>query len=678
MPYALVAPAFQSVARPSSQRILAAATRLSSTLTLSPDLSDATQTPEASTSAPQDFLRYRKFHELKDSLTRGGSPSRVWSYYTDLLNVMGYDQLPLQVHQSVLRKCTPPSAQLRVSAARRIVAENVPSIPHIHEGRFQTVIRNIRAIDQQPALEDYHFILEQFAAVGHHVGAMQVYKEITKTTGITPRTKTFGLCLQAIAHRLTLPIEQELLPQRTTQTHLMMSELISDMQSLQVPFTSAILDLTIRILKETVDVDAFEKLMTWGYGIDLSNPDRLPLHPTQPTLKAALGIAETPLPGLSVPQPFSTAALNTTIDILGRFGNVSKLVQAFEVLTQPLPRANEHLFSSFDDDDDFGVADNPKTHGRLPPHAIPNTTTYNMLIRHLCRAGHATLARHYLLQAMKLDRTTDSILRYNVYNYPLRRVFAPHFAINRGTLLPVFGHSNRDKDVALMRWLSSKIPSILKRKKGSLQFFTTFKENMEKKAERRAALFAAHPNAAPNSAFRRRPASAPSNERLPSLLERKPVPKPNTSSVFEVDVENSAPPSPPAPIKRLDIDLHLRVLQRDIEEIEAFQERLRAVLGRNTQRVKERLGRRVWAGKDVYMADEGQRRKVTRQEWQRVVGFKPKTVVDARSKTGTARVDTPSSLSTYFHSNQVAAKAGQGGAASQTVPKHFTSTLKRR
>jgi hypothetical protein len=42
-----------------------------------------------------------------------------------------------------------------------------------------------------------------------------------------------------------------------------------------------------------------------------------------------------------VPFPFTTTALNTAIDILGRLGDIPKRIQAFEVLTQPLPHANE-------------------------------------------------------------------------------------------------------------------------------------------------------------------------------------------------------------------------------------------------------------------------------------------------------------------------------------------------
>ncbi|KAF8076179.1 hypothetical protein FPV67DRAFT_1558694 [Lyophyllum atratum] len=603
--------------------------RFSSTLSLSPDLVDPSPTKESSIPSPQTYLRERKFHELQDSLTRGGGPSRVWAYYTDLLNVLGYEKLPLEVHQAVLRRCTPTSAELRVSASKRLLAGNKPANPHIHEGRFQTIIRNIRAIDKKPELDDYHFILEQFAAVGHHIGALEVYNELTYT-GITPRTKTYGLCLQAIAHRLTLPVPKQFESHRIAETRRMMADLIADMQKLQIPFTSANLDLTIRILKETMDMETFENLMKWGYGIDLSNPDRPPLEFLgSPTIKSDLGMAEAVVSGLPSRQPFSKAALNTTIDVLGRFGDISKLVQTFEVLTAPLPRASEHLFSSFDDDDDFGVAAAPQTPAFTPPHAYANITSYNTLLRYLCRAGHATLARHYLLEAMFFDIETDRKLRRIVYKKPLEQIFAPHFAINRGTLLPVFGESNRDKNHGLMRWLSTKIPGILRRKRESLQYFMEFKEWVEREGTEQEA--AKQPTLEQPAEIQPNPtkvssetafhpsSSIPSHKPSPSSLERGRGRKPRTDSVFDVNID--APPEQPTPPpgKRFDINLHLRLLERDIREIEAFSDHLE-------RRLKERLGRRVWAGKDVWLSMENRRRKVAREEWQKVVGFKPRSL----------------------------------------------------
>ena len=595
---------------------------------------------------PRDLLRKRKFDDLTDCLSRKGNPSRVWAYYTDLLNFIGYEKLPLDVHQEVLRKCTASARELRVAAARRLIAGNRPKNPHVHEGRFQTIIRNIRATGVKPTVDDYHFILDQFAAVGHHTGAMQVYRELTHL-GLEPKTKTFGLCLQAIAHRLTLPCLPINRPRRVAQTRKMIADLMNDMQKFTIPFTSVNLDLTIRILKETSDREGFEMLLKMGYGIDLNYPDRPPLeYFGTGTFSSDLGVGDQIVPKLPTPQPFSTAALNTTVDMLGRLGDISKLVQAFEVLTTPLPpHADQHFSSSFDDEDDFGVSSNPPpTQQFLTPHATPNTTTYNTLLRHVSRAGHAVFARHYVLQAMLLDRQTDRALRNELRNKPLDQVLAPHFSINRGTLLSPFGETNRDKNVGLMRWIWTKFPKILRRKKNDLAFYTELREKLqevqqghvdasgsgavESRSSSPSAIHAVSPDEPPNalpnaSAFL--PSSALSPGRVASVIQRVRRQPPRIGSAFNVNVDVDSPPSPPAPTKYFDIDLHLRVLQRDIQEIETFSNHVMDILGRSTQRVKERLGRRVWNGKDIYLLTDGdKRRRVSRQKWGEIVQFKPR------------------------------------------------------
>jgi hypothetical protein len=585
--------------------------RHSSNLTGSSDLAESSSSPPVT--SPGDLLRERRFSDLRDSLARSGNPSRVWSYYTRLLDFLGYENLPLEVHQQVLRQCTPSTALLRTSAARRIIVGNNPRNPHMHEGRFQTIIRTIRSFGMKPTLDDYNFILEQFAAVGYHVGAMHVYKELV-STGLTPRTRTFGLCLQAIAHRLTLPVGRDGRDLLVSQTHKMLAALMGDMQKYNILATSVNFDLTLRIMKETLDYNGFESLMKWAYGIDLANPDRPPLeYQGLTTVGSGLGVNEQLYPVLPAPQPFSTASLNTTIDMLGRFGDVSKLIQAFEVLTQPLPQANRHQFTSFDDDDDFGDADGFVAPKFTPPHASPNTTTYNTLLRHLCQGGHAHLARHYLIEVIRLDRQIDHDLRLAVTRTPLHQVLAPHFAINRGTLLSVFGESNRDKNVGLMRWLITKLPRIIKSKKLSLLYFHRVRRAC---LSRKLEMKQVSPTA--SSTVQVATVSSSSSS-LPSPTRS---PRSKNASVFDLDLD--APPespSPPTP-KYFDLDLHIRVLERDFEELTQFSRRATDVLGRTTQRVKERLGRRVWSARDIYLRTDNSRRKVSRGHWQRIVGFR--------------------------------------------------------
>jgi hypothetical protein len=360
--------------------------------------------------------------------------------------------------------------------------------------------------------------------------------------------------------------------------------------------------MILRILKETLDLEGFESLMRWAYGIDLSNPDRIALEYTTPKDSEPL-----------TPFPFTTTALNTTIDMLGRSGNVSKLVQAFEVLTQPLPEASQHTFNAFEEDDDFGVSIDVSPSARFPPpHASPNTTTYNMLLRHICRAGHSILARHYILQAIDLDRQTDKRLRQTVckwdkFNHkailqPLNQVPAPHFSINRQLLLSVMGEGNVDKDLGLLRWLYTKLPYIIRKKTNDLEHY--------------AGLRKAYAEAAQSS-------TDTSNHSLPPPAAPPPYVPATTPDLFDLDLEDSTPPKIP-PIKCFNIDLHVQILTRNLFEIKDFARRLEFVLGRTTDRVKERLGRRIWAGKDIYLSTEARRLNQTRDSWKTIVNFQPR------------------------------------------------------
>ncbi|KAG6890927.1 hypothetical protein C0995_000884 [Termitomyces sp. Mi166 len=674
-----LAPAIQSITRVAPRRLLRASSRPSSTLSHSPGF------PNASPSSPTAYLRKQKFNDLRESLLRGDSPSRVWADYSDLLNLMGFEKLPLEVHQHVLRKCTPSSAELRKGMAKTLAAGKTPKSPHRHEGRFQTIIRNIRAAKASPDLDDYHFILEQFAAVGHHIGAMHVYKELTQV-GIKPRSKTFGLCFQAIAHRMTFPVPENKKEHRSEEARRMMFDLVREMRNRRTPFTAANLDLTIRILKETLDMETFEELMKWGYGIDLSNPDRPPLEFLGPqNIKSDLGI-QAQAKSTPTQQPFSTAALNTTIDILGRIGNVSKLVQAFEVLTQPLPHANDHMFSSFDDDEDFGVANTPHSVW-IPPHASPNTTSYIMMIRHLCTLGHATLARHYAREAIYWDRQKDRVTKTKIKDCR-DEIPAPKISVNRGTLLPILGLSNRTKNLTLTRWLTRKLPGVLRLKRYNLEYYSKYRERVQRQQAHKNRLLNRSPDSSAVDAVNTLSVDAPNSDasttytpvpeptanlpKIDPLIERSRN-KPRELDIFEIDIDSLPPIPPPSsrePVRLLDLDLHIRVLERDIAELEEFSKDVDDTLGRNTQRVKEGLGRRVWAGKGVYMADQNIRREVSREEWINTVGFRRERPRDLPPppRPATMMVAKGRSPPPFFQNNQVTKTE-----VSQSVLGHLTS-----
>jgi hypothetical protein len=550
----------------------------------------------------------KKREELVEVLAMDDpNPSRVWNRYRDALLFFSQEEIPLEIHQAVLRKCTSPTAELRVAALRRIVAQNMPKTPHIRETRFRIIIRCIRSAGWKPSLDDYNFILEQFAAVGHHIGSMQVYRELS-SIGIKPRTKTFGLCLQAIAHRLTLPCKDHQRPFLVQATTKMLNELMVGMRTHEIPFTSVNLDLAIRILKETSDEQSFECLLRIGYGIDMSYLDRPPID------------------RVNAPQPFSTAALNTTIDMLGRLGNISKLVQAFEVFTQPLPpEASQHFASSFEDDEDldFGmsiISPSAQTYA----HAAPNTTTYNLLLKHVSRAGHAVFARHYLRQALYLERLTDRQLRGEIIKgTPLAHIRAPHFAINRGTVLSVFGQANRDKNIELMKRVLVYMRRSMRRKKENIYFYANvIKHDVTISVGETTSTTSLTTMASSQTQTR--------DEKAPNL------------SVFDVDLD--APPTlPPPPVKYFNIKLHLSLLQRDLDEMLFFYKHACNVLARSVQRVKERLGRRVWNGKNIWLLTdkEGERRGVSRTQWTKVVRFRSVKTIHPPDALGNASGTSP-------------------------------------
>ena len=513
-----------------------------------------------------------------DSLSRDhANPSRVWNAYLELGHAMGFERLPFQVQQQVLRKSVPETEKLRNALARRMQAGNRPSTPHVYESRLQTVISHMRESGRKPELEDYNFVLEQFAAVGHQSGARMVFQELTQVIGVEPSFKTYGLCLQAIAHRLTLPCPYRYQRLMLIEASRMCTELLDDMWHRRIPLTSVNFDLVHRIFKETSDRSTFEKLLRVGYGIDLAYPDRPLLEVQGPGILT--GIKDIDDFKSFKPLPFSTAALNTLIDMLGQTKQVSRMVMAYEVLTAPLPNISDSTPAQWIDDEDddptffqFSADGGPRLHEY--PSAIPNTTTFSLLIRYAAKARHTVFARHYVVQAMIRDREVDAQLRADLSSKPLEEIPSPNFAVNRSTFLPPYGMANRERHNAFLRWCYGQTRVALQRKKDDLAFYTAWKQ------------------------------------------EHMPI------SNQELEVVDNDTSHAPKPIhKPFDIDRHIWLLARDVEELGDLAKRMQDGVRRLSQRVKERLGRRVWQGKNVFLVSENDRVYLGRREWIQRVGF---------------------------------------------------------
>lgn len=599
--------------------------------------------------SPTDSLVAAKTRDLLSSLERGDSnSSRPWSHYVDLLNYMGLETLPLEVHQLVLRKCVPPARVLRTASKRERRTRYHPHAPHIYENRLQTVMKNIRSAGWQAKLDDYHFILEQFAAVGHYIGSRGVLQEMA-FVGVQPSARTYRLCLQALAFRLALPCSEERRPTLIEETTRMAREVIRDMRSRDLPLEAVDTDLAIRIFRETVDEKGFAELIKFSYGIDLAYPDRLPLEVVERPSTSKGETSEELDPPLHRLQPLSTPALNVIIDMLGRAGQISQMVQAFEVLTQPLSKPYQSPPSLFDEDEDdfsFNPPSVPEPIYPLPS-APPNSTTFQLLIKHASKAGHTVFARHYLVYAWRIDRAEDRRIKHGLCTVPVDKIAPPRLAVNRNMFLPVFGLSNRVKRIELMSWTLRMIRRSLRRKRKDL-FWYSFRRATHYGQEMSPAVVDIPSSTDPSSdgdASRRVPETGPSassavetsvvspggistvasttstsNTNSPAApsagdsSDRK-----SGNSILDLDIDDH-PHSTPLP-RIFNINAHISYLQRDIQQLEQLDSIVEAALGRVIDRVKERLGRRVWSGKDVWLADEQERVPVTKEFWKRTVNF---------------------------------------------------------
>jgi hypothetical protein len=565
-------------------------------------------------------IQQLKFNSLLDSLNRRNPwPSHTWGSYLDFLAVSDTQDLSSELHREVLRKCVPPTQELKFSAARRMVKDNFPVTPHLYESRLQTVVRNIRVSGERPTVGDYNFVLDQFAAVGHHLGAVRVLQEM-KRVEVEPNMRTYTLCLQSIARRLSLPARKTVVERLNMEASDLCLQILHEMWNRRLPLSSVTLDLAFRIFKETMDDEGLSWILKSAYGIDLAYPDRLPLEiltslpkakiDLDPLLSSKPDFFTSNMPAL---QPFSTSALNTTIDFLGRMGDVSRLVQAFEVLTNPLPPESPLYFSrSFDEDEDWGEGSSappePPEPRRPLPSAEPNTTTYAFLIRYLSRAKHAVLTRHYLWENLILSEEADRRLRGDLLRGMSHSdIIAPRLSISHHSIMSMVHLANHDKNLPLLRQSLKVCHRARKRKGKNIQFYERLSDGIVEEGKVKME---------------------PENPRTEQ----------GQSVTREASFSTNAPHLP----KTFNLTLHLRILHAEHSHLSDLEEHIEFLIARTTQRIKERLGRRVWKGKDIWLPRvsapgrsqwepaEGKavsqvnmrRRQVSKEEWKERVQFK--------------------------------------------------------
>lgn len=187
------------------------------------------------------------------------------------------------------------------------------------------------------------------------------------------------------------------------------------------------------------------------------------------------------------------------------------------------------------------------------------------------------------------------------------------------------------------------MPRIIKRKKENIEWYTSTRKKMAAREMRKrvkAAILAQKSNTAQVISPTTKPTEEDKAENKEEIreddgftnlavdtpfaedaeavdLRNRKAPEPG---LFELDLTSEAPVQPDPP-KYLDINLHIRILQRDLDELTQFQKYIEWILGRNTQRVKERLGRRVWEGKDIYLGTADGRVKIDKSDWPQLANF---------------------------------------------------------
>ncbi|CAE6524007.1 unnamed protein product [Rhizoctonia solani] len=362
--------------------------------------------------------------ELRVLLLRPNSSiNAIYDAYLRLVNNAFHLPLPGTMHQVVLRRSVWPVDKIQLPD---FSLQLDPFVVR-QETRLQEVIFQMRADGSEPTLADYHFVLEQMAAMGHQRGAYNVYLEVTRT-GHKPTERTIALTLLALVRRHKMRIYDDHIGAVVAESYGIAERLVADLLKLQKdptePISPMCLDLACRAFKITGSIDKFMAMLKIGYGVDISQPDYLPVEFVERVQAVQKAMASKGSEARLFPIPqipkFSTHTLNTTLDMLGRSGKPLQMVSAFEVLTNPLPastRRDMYQYDTWEDDEPEKDPSNPISISprnwlaNYVPSAKPNTASLAFMIKHTVNFAKFDLCKHYLLLAIHLDRVCDYKLR---------------------------------------------------------------------------------------------------------------------------------------------------------------------------------------------------------------------------------------------------------------------------
>ncbi|VDC06926.1 unnamed protein product [Peniophora sp. CBMAI 1063] len=575
----------------------------------------------ASTSAwPAEQMRQRmlamKTRMLLELMSRPNPQmNAVWHAYEDLLAYAGDDVLPLEIHQLALRNSVLSPHEARRVSKSKYLTVHFPDEPLPLENRMRSVLQTIKDGGMVPALEDFHFVLRMYASVGHFAAAEKMLAEVGEC-GLKPVPATYGYVLQACAHRSRLPSHAKHVA--TQQLVECVRRLIAVMAERNIPMAPVNVDLAARVLRYGADEEGFAQLVKYAYDFDLAFTDHAPID-------VASASTSTAIPASMPRSRLSTAALNMIIDELGRTRRISKMVEAFEVLTNPLPQPSSAEVAGWDEDEDGGYT--PMT-ASAPASAPPNTTSFRLLITHAAKAGHVALARHYILHAMHLETQESRRIRAALrVRPPVALPVQPQVAVHVRMLYPLLHVAVRKHDVGLLRFVRSAALRSIRSKWGDIDVLTEWRAAVE--AQEAADRLAPPP---PPPAVEE--AATFPFEKNESVAEDAdvfaPLPTPPRLSTFFTPSSStpSLRPKPdhitayePADRKPLNYALHMLLLQTERSRLDELVVLTSKLYARAQLRIKERLGRRVWRDQDVYVRSVGDRVRVDKNYWRGSVRF---------------------------------------------------------
>ena len=260
-------------------------------------------------------------------------------------------------------------------------------------------------------------------------------------------------------------------------------------------------------------------------------------------------------------------------------------------------------------------------------------------------ARKSALAKHYVLQALELDYSASARLQADVQCLPFSEIRPPRVLANVDTFRPIIGLGNRDHDLALVRWILPHFRMALRRKKQDLDYYSTILKQPEEPIPRptyprcagglRAEYnFVGSATSELSSDEESRVQDPPASRvKTPNTFFTPSIPPGSSSShptplLFDdtmphnpLDVNLHSSPAEESRSKHFDLALHVQVLRRDVAAMKELDDRIGSLITRLCNRIKEALGRRVWAGKPIYPRDANKRVVVSREDWMEKVNF---------------------------------------------------------